>query len=185
MKAYKAFEKNLTCRGYQYKLDGTNVTGEANCVHNGFHCAENPLDCLTYYPVWSDSRYFIVKAHGDIDEDGTDSKISCTELEFEEELTAKRFAEEAILYMKKRPYRTLWTGNTCGICVQRDRAEAEIIAIARGKKPMAAGKKGAVLGLVVEENMKKVADTVVIVVDGTEILPDVFYTVKDGKVVQE
>ena len=48
MIAYKGFEKGLTCRDYQFRM-GLNVTDEANCTHNGFHCAENPLDCLTYY----------------------------------------------------------------------------------------------------------------------------------------
>ena len=46
MKAYKGFNKGLTCRGYQFKADEVNVTKEANCVRNGFHCAENPLDCV-------------------------------------------------------------------------------------------------------------------------------------------
>ena len=29
---------------------GLNITDKANCRANGFHCAENPLDCLSYYP---------------------------------------------------------------------------------------------------------------------------------------
>ena len=43
MIAYKGFEKNLSCRGYQFKRYGINETTEANCRQNGFHCAENPL----------------------------------------------------------------------------------------------------------------------------------------------
>ena len=46
MIAYKGFEKGLTCRDYQFRM-GLNVTDKANCAQNGFHCAENPLDCLT------------------------------------------------------------------------------------------------------------------------------------------
>ena len=49
MIAYKGFEKNLSCRGYQFKRYGINETTEANCRQNGFHCAENPLDCLVHY----------------------------------------------------------------------------------------------------------------------------------------
>ena len=48
MYAYKGFEPDLSCRGYRFVM-GKNVTPEANCASNGFHCAENPLDCLTYY----------------------------------------------------------------------------------------------------------------------------------------
>ena len=62
MIAYKGFEKNLSCRGYQFKRYGINETTEANCRQNGFHCAENPLDCLVHYPNWKKSTYFIVKA---------------------------------------------------------------------------------------------------------------------------
>ena len=42
MEAYKAFDIGLKCRGYQF-VAGLNVTDQANCVRNGFHCAENPL----------------------------------------------------------------------------------------------------------------------------------------------
>ena len=49
MIAYKGFLPGLICRGYQFRM-GLNVTEKANCAHNGFHCAEDPLDCLRYYP---------------------------------------------------------------------------------------------------------------------------------------
>ena len=74
MIAYKGFEKNISCRGYQFKRYGINETTEANCRQNGFHCAENPLDCLVHYPNWRNSRYFVVKAFGDLDEDDWDTK---------------------------------------------------------------------------------------------------------------
>lgn len=94
MIAYKGFEKNLSCRGYQFKRYGINETTEANCRQNGFHCAENPLDCLVHYPNWKKSTYFIVKAFGDLDEDDQDTKISCTKIELIEELDFQRFCYE-------------------------------------------------------------------------------------------
>ena len=45
MIAYKGFNKGLICRGYQFQ-PGENITEEANCAQNGFHSAENPLDCV-------------------------------------------------------------------------------------------------------------------------------------------
>ncbi len=45
MYAYKGFEPDLSCRGYRFVM-GKNVTPEANCASNGFHCAEDPLDCV-------------------------------------------------------------------------------------------------------------------------------------------
>lgn len=79
MIAYKGFCPGLVCRGYQFKM-GLNVTEKANCAENGFHCAENPLDCLNYYGDIKHSEYYIVNAGGDIDEDSHDTKISCTQL---------------------------------------------------------------------------------------------------------
>ena len=66
MIAYKGFSPGLMCRGYRFKM-GLNVTAEANCVQNGFHCAANPLDCLTYYSDFARNEYYIVNAGGDID----------------------------------------------------------------------------------------------------------------------
>lgn len=74
MIAYKGFLPGLICRDYQFKM-GLNVTEKANCAHNGFHCAEDPLDCLSYYGDINHAEYYIVDAGGDIDEDDVDSKI--------------------------------------------------------------------------------------------------------------
>ena len=71
MIAYKGFEKGLVCRGYQFVM-GLNCTEKANCRENGFHCAEDPLDCLTYYSNMDNSEYYIVNAGGDVHEDGVD-----------------------------------------------------------------------------------------------------------------
>lgn len=76
MIAYKGFKKDLTCRGYQFYADRVNETEKANCAQNGFHCAENPLDCFSYYADWRNSVYYIVKAEGDLDEDAVDSKVT-------------------------------------------------------------------------------------------------------------
>ena len=42
MIAYKGFQKDLKCRGFQFQEYGINETEKANCRQNGFHCAENP-----------------------------------------------------------------------------------------------------------------------------------------------
>ena len=103
MRVYKLFEKDLTCRGYQFK-PGLNACEEANCVQNGFHAAENPLDCLAYYR-WEDSVCWLCNAGGDIDEDGRDSKISCTELTLEKELSLKEYMVHAASYIIRHPLR--------------------------------------------------------------------------------
>lgn len=103
MKVFKMFNKDLTCRGYQFK-PGLNTCEEANCVQNGFHAAENPLDCLSYYD-WDESVCWICEAGGDIDEDGRDSKISCTELTLLTELNLQEYVKAAADYMYRHPLR--------------------------------------------------------------------------------
>lgn len=91
MIAYKGFNLGLICRGYQFTM-GRNTTAEANCAHNGFHCAEDPLDCLCYYSDMDRSEYYLVQPGGDIDEDEDDSKIACTELTIIKKLERKEFS---------------------------------------------------------------------------------------------
>ena len=104
MIAYKGFETGLVCRGYQFQM-GLNVTEKANCRANGFHCAEDPLDCLTYYGNIRNSEYYIVDAGGDIDEDGLDTKISCTELTVIKRLSVMELFMHALAFMVDHPKR--------------------------------------------------------------------------------
>ena len=50
MKTYKGFNKDMTCRDFQYE-EGKEyeATGEIKCCNNGFHACEDPLDCFNYY----------------------------------------------------------------------------------------------------------------------------------------
>ena len=100
--AYKMFNKDLTCtlgKGkYQYKPGEWIEEPEANCRQNGFHCAKNPLDCLSYYPSWDNSQCWIVEIGGDIDEDSVDSKVSCTRIRLVKRLTLEEFVAEAFAH---------------------------------------------------------------------------------------
>ena len=104
MIAYKGFEPGLICRGYHFVM-GLNITDKANCRANGFHCAEDPLDCLTYYSDMEHSEYYLVNAGGDVDEDEHDSKISCTELTILRKLSRTEFFLHALAYMVDHPKR--------------------------------------------------------------------------------
>lgn len=136
MYAYKGFEPDLSCRGYRFVM-GKNVTPEANCASNGFHCAEDPLDCLSYYGDMNRSIYCLVQPGGDIDEDDRDSKIACTELTILRRLTRKEFFLHALAYMVDHP------GRKVSDKVQREHSTSRNgYAIVRGKTPTACGKLG-------------------------------------------
>ena len=102
MIAYKAFNTGLNCRGYQFHM-GLNTTDKANCAQNGFHCAANPLDCLSYYSMGDQTEFYIVNAGGDIDEDACDSKIACTELTILKKLDLWDFVVHALAYLFDHP----------------------------------------------------------------------------------
>lgn len=109
--AYKAFRPDLSCQAggstYQYQLQKWNEIKEAKCRETGFHCAEDPLDCLSYYPVWEQAVYYMVAADGDIDEDACDSKIACTRLRLLKKMTKEEYIYVALVYMVQHPTRNL------------------------------------------------------------------------------
>lgn len=171
-KAINISKLGLVCLGYQFKM-GLNVTEKANCRANGFHCAENPLDCLSYYPDMNMSEYYIVDAGGDIDEDGDDSKIACTELTIIKKLTREQFFLHGLAYMADHPLQK-WNYR-----VTKDRAKAENgYVIVRGIDPAACGAMGDILAFAKENATgNKITQVALAQVDGEKVLPGIWYGV--------
>lgn len=170
MLAYKAFKKGLIAtRGkgnYQFK-EGLNVTEEANCARNGFHCAEDPLDMFNYYSPGNNTEYRIVIASGDIDEDGRDSKISCTRMIIKQELTIEQVAAAALVFWKKNP--------------QRSREHFELqgyFKMKRSDDPVLKGKKGEWLCFAVGDS-RHIERIGMLKVDDKHIKSNVYYDI-DG-----
>ena len=57
MKAYKGFDKNMQCRGFQYREGETYHEETAERCKRGFHACEMPLDVLGYYAPGDGSIY--------------------------------------------------------------------------------------------------------------------------------
>lgn len=177
MTVYKGFKKDLTCLGYQF-VPGLNVTEAANCRSNGFHAAEDPLDCLSYYGNMQESVYWLCSADGDIDEDGCDTKVSCTKLTLYKQLSIEEFVFHALLYMIRHPNRER------NKIIQQDRGSTNeytqhSFVIVSGRNPIAMGKLYDVLGFYVEET----CEIGVITIDGEKYRPDTWYDAR-GKEVQ-
>ena len=79
MKAFKGFNKDLTCRGYQYEEGKEFHTERAECCDTGFHACEYPLDCFGYYDP-AHSVYHEVELSGEMDKSGDNTKVCATEI---------------------------------------------------------------------------------------------------------
>ncbi len=88
MKGYKAFESNLTCRGYQFTTDNTHkFEGVPVLCSSGFHFCTTLEDVVKYYHN-PNMRVFEIEASGIITDakDGY-SKRACSEIRLVKELT--------------------------------------------------------------------------------------------------
>jgi len=63
--AYKAFDKDLKCGGFQYAIGETHThDGDVIACESGFHSCFSPFDCWNYYDL-TDSRFALVEVSGE------------------------------------------------------------------------------------------------------------------------
>ena len=174
MLAYKGFDPDLTCRGYQFDDRHVNCTDKATCVRCGFHAAENPLDCFTYYPNFKSSVYYLVDCRGDVHEDGSDTKIACTEMKLIRRLSLSDMLLHALIYMSKHPQRK-----------NNNRVQSESgiafdgFTVVRGMYPRARGEKiGDILALAQEDELHNIISINVFKLDGKRFKTGLWYDVK-------
>ena len=187
MIAYKGFNSDMTCtmgKGTFQYAPGVTVdesgTG-AKCAQTGLHCAEDPLDVLDYYGNPESSRYFIVKAEGDINEDGHGTRISCTRMTPTKELTIQKLALHACHYIVSHPERK----NNKRVKQEKGTAD-EYFVIVRGKNPIARGEMGSMLFLLQEEkDSKEIKEMGAYEVDGRNIKEDTWYDIAGNEVSRE
>lgn len=160
----------------------TMVETECKTARSGYHCCENPFECLAYYPMNGSNRFFKVDAGGNMDEDGSE-RIACTRITLLKELTPQSFALEGMRYMVSHMDREGWQQERGNVVVRQGQAEAIStngisIAIARGADPKVKGTKGSILGLLVEKTPGWAADVMVFRV--TEDLADRWIRLNDA-----
>ena len=73
--AYKGFDKDMKCQGFQFAEGETYHEDKAELCKNGFHACTMPLDVLGYYPPGDGSIYRMVELDDVCDEKSNDSKI--------------------------------------------------------------------------------------------------------------
>ena len=214
VKSYKGFNKDMTCRGFQYKEGKEYEISKAVVCNEGFHACEHPLDCLGYYPP-NTSVYHEVEQTGEFSSDSgnRDSKIASTKIKIGAKLSITGLVQAAIDFTKSKTVTTQdVTGiygassatGTCGVSSATGYCGASsatgnygvssadhstAVAVAWGYESKAKGCIGA--HIVCAEwkcdnlnNDWAFVGAKMSIVDGVKIKADTYYTLRDGEFVE-
>ena len=214
MKAYKGFNKDLTCtpkgRAFQYKEGETYHEDEAVLCEKGFHACERPLDVFGYYAPGT-SVYHEVDLEDVSAERKEDTKVCGKTIKIGAKLDVAGLVKAQFDYIKSHTTmedtdpKKANAGN-CGAAnagnygaanagdygAAISRGEAIVgkygVAVARGdekNKNRAKGKIGSILVIALENNENfEIKDFAVGIVDGEKIKANTWYMVKNGQLVE-
>ena len=108
--AYKGFNEDLSCRGFQYEIGKEYcLEGELELCANGFHACQNPLDVFDYYSMSLYTRYAMVELFGDVDFATDNKKLCATNIRIVKEMSIDELVEIGI--MSSLPKKDLESGN--------------------------------------------------------------------------
>ena len=101
LKTYKGFNKDMTCRGFQFEEGKEYKEEKAETCKSGFHACEYPLDVFNYYPP-NESVFHEVEQSGDISRDSENSKVASTKIKIGASINIAGLVKAAIEYTTKR-----------------------------------------------------------------------------------
>lgn len=207
IKSYKGFNKDMTCRGFQYEEGKEYEEERAEACECGFHACEYPLDCFNYYAP-AQSVFHEVEQSGQFDKSGDDSKVASTKLKVGAEINIAGIVKDAIEYTVKRTKKekdsdekrgaSSATGNcgassATGYKSKTVAGDKESIAVAWGYKSKAKGVLGSYLvfadwdgdeGEYWKPDTWTLKGAKMVKVDGKRIKPDTWYKIEDGKIIE-
>ena len=86
IKSYKAFDKDMKCRDFQYEVGKEyEMDGHIECCTRGFHACESPLEVFDHYDMLN-SRFAEVEQSGTIDREEGSTKVCSSRIKIKEEL---------------------------------------------------------------------------------------------------
>ena len=209
IKAYKAFDKDLSCRGFKYEVGKEyEETGYIRVCKKGFHACPYPLDVFGYYAP-SGSRFCEVEQSGKID-DSESNKVCSSKIRIGAELDIRGLVKAAVSYVKERctnecnaePGKPATAGDRgaatagdcgaatagyCGAATARGKAStgSNGLSVARGKNVQVKGGIGAILVIAEErDNTYYIVDWKAVVVDGEVVKADTWYRLENGELVE-
>lgn len=209
IKAYKGFDKDLSCRGFKYEVGKEyEETGDIKACEKGFHACPYPLDVFSHYtPAWS--RFCEVEQSGKIDDSESD-KVCSSKIRIGAELDIRGLVKAAVSYVKERctnecnaePGKPATAGNYGaatagdsgaatagyrGAATARGKAStgSNGLSVARGSNVKVKGGIGAILVIAEErDDTYDIVDWKAVVVDGDVVKADTWYRLKNGELVE-
>ena len=201
IKAYKAFDKDLSCRGFKYEVGKEyEETGYIKACEKGFHACPYPLDVFGYYAP-AGSRFCEVEQSGKIDDSESD-KVCSSKIRIGAELDIRGLVKAAVSYVKERCTnecnaepgkpatagdRGAATAGDYGAATSRGKAStgSNGLSVARGKNVQVKGGIGAILVIAEERNdTYDIVDWKAVVVDGEVVKADTWYRLEHGELVE-
>ena len=113
IKAYKGFNKDMTCRDFRYEEGKEYEEDRAEACSCGFHACEHPLDCLGYYDP-AHSVYHEVEQSGEISKRSDDTKVASTKIKIGAIVSIAGLVQAAIEYTKERVKPEAEANEDCG-----------------------------------------------------------------------
>ena len=95
IKAYKGFDKNMQCRGFQFEEGKSYEEPEAILCRKGFHACENPIDVLRYY-AHGESIFRKVELEDVSEMREKDSKVCGKKIKIGEEISLRDMIRESV-----------------------------------------------------------------------------------------
>ena len=193
IKAYKAFDKDLSCRGFKYEVGKKyEETGNIKACEKGFHACPYPLDVFGYYAP-AGSRFCEVEQSGKIDDSESD-KVCSSKIRIGAELDIRGLVKAAVSYVKERctnecnaePGEPATAGNY-GAATAKGKAStgSNGLSVARGENVQVKGGIGAILVIAEErDDTYDIVDWKAVVVDGEVVKADTWYRLENGELVE-
>ena len=193
LKTYKAFDKDLSCRGFKYEVGKEyEETGDIKACKKGFHACPYPLDVFGYYAP-ARSRFCEVEQSGQIDDSESD-KVCSSKIRIGAELDIRGLVKAAVSFVKERctnecnadSGKPATAGNR-GAATARGKAStgSNGLSVARGNNVRVKGGIGAILVIAEEgEDSYDIVDWKAVVVDGEVVKADTWYRLENGELVE-
>ena len=189
---YKGFNKDMTCRDFQFEEGKTYKEPNADLCHSGFHACERPLDVFGYYPPASSVYHEVELDEVSDQREAQDSKVCAKKIKIGAGLDIHGLVKAHIEYTKAHTTTqytdpTRATAGDSGAATSRGSVTvgANGVGLVRGTHVKIRGGLGAVLVVAVENDSNyDINAWKAFVVDGKNIKPDTWYTLKGKKVVE-